>query len=380
MYQINQNFSIQLACKLDHLAEEIAKAIPTADNQPKEEINYFQALESIKVLVNPLFEKIVDLSKKAGFEKVEKFEAAPKGACENFLFAILKDEKVAEVVLAKNKKYGFLQMGGGKTMPNESCSQAAHREAQEEFSFTGKENQLQQITIESESGMPIFHFVKGVHLAYISPEQAEQLKLSDDMANNSIERLPVEEFLKITDNDSKPIDHGFDRKWIAEAIRDQRTGTAKSYYKRSINDDDHCMADKALDWMQRIRVNSKDIENIQSIIGNFVASEWHVDSLGSGNWKSPENRETVKKSAQKVVDAMVERLLPQWTFQGKKGEEVGTQVKVQEAASVYVNGELIPSFLTISQMVALQNRSIKKQEFEITSVSRISGNVNILTK
>jgi hypothetical protein len=150
---------------LNSLAEKLQQAtIPSETGTEEMQGNYFSALLEISNTVQPLFTKIANCCHEAGFKDVELFQAAPKGRCENFLFLEKNVNEVTHVILAKNKSKGFLQNGGGKTQVGESICDAAVREAKEEFDFPGTVNDMYQITTETESGFPIFHFVKGVHV------------------------------------------------------------------------------------------------------------------------------------------------------------------------------------------------------------------------
>lgn len=365
--------------------EILAKNIASVPKQPeaKEEVGYLEAIRTIYEITQPCFNRIAELAEKMGFSKVEAFEAWPKGLCENFIFGVADPSgKVTNVILAKNKKYQFLQNGGGKTGSKESSEQAAFKEAQEEFSFKGTEKQIKKITIESESGLPSFHFVKGVNLILITPEEAAQLKLADDMVSNEIATMPVEKFLGVTKADVKPIDHGFDRKWIGQYIEALNNGKAigeNQFYQRQVTEEDQIMAARAFEWMKNIRVNSHDLHHLQNLIQSAMTS-FPEKGAAHGPWKSENNREVVKKAAQKVVDAIVKKLLPDWTYVGKKGEEKACQIKVQEAVGVLVNDDPLPSFLTIPQMVALQSKLSKGHQIEIVSLSQDGEFRNIITK
>lgn len=375
-----QSFSTVMGFQLEALSRKI-------ESEPKQaeitgELGYLEVLRAIYTITQPFFNTIATLAEKAGFEKVEAFEAWPKGLCENFIFGVVDDSgKVRDVILAKNKKYQFLQNGGGKTGFKESSQEAALREAQEEFNFSGRIEQLKKITIESESGMPSFNFVKGVNLVLIKPEDSSKLKLADDMASNEITSLPVEEFLRVTDSDTKPIDHGFDRKWIAEYIRviNNEKTVQNHFNQRMITEEDHLMASKAYEWMKNIRINKSDIDHLKDLIQQFAISNFTEQTIAEGKWKTDKNREVVKKAAQKVVDALVKKLLPEWKYMGKKGEEKACQVKVQEAVGVLVNNDPLPSFLTIPQMVVLQSQLAKNDKIDILSISNVGEFRNITT-
>jgi 8-oxo-dGTP pyrophosphatase MutT (NUDIX family) len=376
------SFSTQMCAHLESLAKKIeSEAIPS---EVTSEMGYLETLQAIYTISQPLFNQIASLAENAGFEKVEAFEAWPKGLCENFVFGVVDagNGKITHVILAKNKKYQFLQNGGGKTTSKESSEQAAFREAQEEFSFDGQKEQIKRITIESESGAPSFNFVKGVHIALITPEQASKLKLADDMASNEITSLSVEEFLRITDADTKPIDHGFDRKWIAEYVRSMNSGALQhslKYNERQITEEDQLIAAKALEWMNKIHVNKNHFYPIKDLIQQASQINFSELSQAEGAWKSDKNREIIKKSAQKVIDAIVKKLLPEWKYAGKKGEEKACQVKVQEAVGILVNGDPLPSFLTIPQMAALQSGLLKGNKVEWVSIANEGDCRNITT-
>lgn len=203
--------------------------------------------------------------------------------------------------------------------------------------------------------MPVFHFVKGVHVTEVTPAEAAELRLGDDMASNEIVRLSIDEFLSITDGDQKPIDHGFDRKSIAQYFRGTRI-------ERTTTPMDCELALKAYEWMEKIHVPHAEVLRLEKLIVDFVKGELQapISAQADGAWKSATNRETVKKAAQKVIDALVSKLLPPWIYQGKKGEETACQVKVQEAAGVSVNEEVLPSFLTLLQMFLVQTKRFEK--------------------
>ncbi len=376
------SFSIAMESQLNFLAQQIENDTK-AVSQVNIELGYLEVLQAIYTITQPIFNRLVTLAEEAGLGKVEPFEAWPKGLCENFVFGVIESKKIQNVVLARNKKYKFLQNGGGKTGANETSLQAALRESQEEFGFTGKLEQVKKITIESESRISTFHFVKGVNIILITPQQAHQLKLADDMASNEIANLPVKEFLDLTDKEIKPIDHGFDRQWIAKYIRafnslEMKNVEKLQFNQRMITKEDQIIASKVFEWMKKIHVNKNEINNLQDLIQQFSIN-LTVNSKAQGLWKSAENREVVKKSSQKVVDAIVKKLLPDWKYIGKNGEETACQVKVQEAVGVLVNGDPLPAFLTIPQMVSLQCGLGYGQKFEITSFSQWGEFRNITT-
>jgi 8-oxo-dGTP pyrophosphatase MutT (NUDIX family) len=378
------SFSIALGFQLESLAKQIENE-PKRSYKAKEELGYLEALRAIYTITQPFFNRLAALAEKAGFGKVEAFEAWPKGLCENFIFGVVESGKIKDVVLATNNKHKFLQNGGGKTGASESSEQAAFREAQEEFGFSGKIEQMKKITIESESGMPEFHFVKGVNIALITPQEAINLKLGDDMARNELTSLPIDEFLRVTDEDTKPIDHGFDRKWIAKYIRafnsnDEKALQNLQLYQRLITEEDQVIASKAFEWMKGVRVNISDIDRLKDLIQKFDSTKFEEQTKAEGAWKSPENRELVKKAAQKVVDAIVKKLFPDWKYMSKKGEETACQVKVQEAVGILVNGDPLPSFLTIPQMISLQCGLAKGCKFEIAALSQNGESRDITTE
>lgn len=350
-------FSSNISYDLSVLAQNISQA-PKADSS-EQALGYKESLLAIHEMTLPLFELIKGQAEKAGFEGVELFEAWPKGHCQNFVFAVLDSNSatVTDVILAKNKKFGFLQNGGGKTLGGEDIRGSAFREAQEEFSFNGTQEQMKYITIETESGMPAFHFVKGVHIGFVTPEQAETLKLSDDMKKNEIVKMPIEEFLNVTANDKKPVDHGFDRKWIAKYLAAVNNGERPQFFstRDEVSDTDRELAQKADAWMKTVSVNLQEIAFLKKTIVDFT-QQMMIGGSADGEWKTSSNRDAVKKSAQSVVDAIVNRILPQWTYESKGAQKVACQVKVQAAQGVLVNGEPLPSFMTLPQLAAKQSR------------------------
>jgi 8-oxo-dGTP pyrophosphatase MutT (NUDIX family) len=358
------NISSVLASHLDALTAKIRASSNICQDSAQEEFhqNYLETLRTIHTLTLPLFEALLHLERAAGFSAAELLEAWPKGRCENFVFAVRDQGNVEKMILAKNKKWGFLQNGGGKTPFHETSHAATFREAQEEFGFNGRSEQVKYITVESESGIPSFHFVKGVHVIEITTEQAAELKLGDDMASNEIISLSLDEFLLTADNDLTPIDHGFDRKSIALYLMEKKAGISQFYNERITTKVDCNIAEKAYAWMNSICVPKTEIAGLERLFAEFVENELKapVDAEAIGAWKSAANREMIKKAAQKVVDAIVLKLLPAWTYEGKKGEETACQVKVQEATGVSVNGEVLPSFLTIPQMFLLQAKRFEE--------------------
>ena len=373
-------FSSMICSHFEALTKQIENAPLTSTMET--ELRYLETLHAIYTITQPLFNQVAELAKKAGFENVEAFEAWPKGLCENFVFGVTDESgKISSVILAKNKKYQFLQNGGGKTLPNESSQQAALREAQEEFHFDGQIEQIKKITIESESGFPSFNFVKGVYLVLATPEQASQLKLGDDMSSNEKTDLPVDTFMDVTDRDNKPVDHGFDRKWIAKYIKSINSGSTQQNLDlncRTITEEDEQMAAKAKDWMKNIRVNKKDLDCLKELIQQSPLPLL-MEQTKPEEWKSEKNREIIKSSAQKMIDAIVKRHLPEWKYMGKKGGQNACQIKVQEAVGILVNGDPLPAFLTIPQMVALQSKLKIGHKVEIVAISNTGEYRNITT-
>jgi len=325
--------------------------------------DYFSALYEISNVVRPLFVQISSHCKKAGFEDVELFEAAPKGRCENFVFLEKNGTEFAHVILAKNKSKGFLQNGGGKTQMGESISDAAVRESKEEFNFPGSASDMHQITTETESGFPIFHFVKGVHVGFVTPYEADQLRLGDDMQANTIYKMSVPEFLEVTAKDTKPIDHGFDRKWIAEYIKD----SGSSFNQRTLSEQDVKVALQAYDWMKDIKIDTGMLNQLKVIVQEAI-TEMNVTGDANGKWKDKQNRDAIREASQKIVDVITKKLLPEWTYEVKGEKKVGCQMKVQGAQGYMIGDDLLPSFLTAPQYFAL--KSIYKGELPQTLIGK----------
>lgn len=365
-----QNFPTALACQIDKLTQAI-QDMPRMQNATGVELNYTQTIRAIHDMTLCLFKKIADYATKAGFDDVNLLEAWPKGLCENFVCATVVDSKITEVILTKNNKWGFYQNGGGKTLDNETSRQAAHREAQEELNFPGQIHQVKRITIESESGDPQFHFVKGVWMCFVTPEQANLVKPGDDIQDSTLVRLPTEEFLKITDEDKTPYDHGFDRKWMAQYVREMNESKPLAedmcYNTREISEADTAMANKAREWMRQVRVRKDELANYEMLITLFSVNLVQPEAKAQGKWRSDENRKVVQESAQKMVNKLVEKFLPAWTYITKKGEQTVRQIKVQDAVGFLVNGEPLPSFLTISQFVKVQDDDVRKYRMESLS-------------
>jgi hypothetical protein len=134
------SFSSKIASQLEILAEKIPLEPKQVASETK--LTYPDTLLAIHEITQPLFDKIATLAEKAGFGKIEAFQAWPKALCENFVFAVIEASgNITHVILAKNKKHGFLQNGGGKTGATETSEQAVLREAQEEFGFNGRMEQ-----------------------------------------------------------------------------------------------------------------------------------------------------------------------------------------------------------------------------------------------
>lgn len=360
----NNHFSSTTAAQIDQLTKTI-EAAPKVNCEGKE-YSYTQTVRAIHDMTLCLFKKIADSAQKAGFKDVNLLEAWPKGLCENFVCAT-KDEtgNVTEVILSYNTQYKFYQNGGGKTLDNESSAYAAHREAHEELNFpVNARDQMRRITIESESSEPVFHFVKGVHVGFVTPEQANQLKTGDDIADSKLVRLPTDEFVRITNEDKTPYDHGFDRKWISSYIqamnRKENLRTDMHYNEREITVEDAAIAAKARAWMSAIHVSKGELDMLETLISEFVAKMEITEAKGEGNWRTKPNRGVVQSSAQKLVNTLVNRLLPAWTYATKKGEQTACQIKVQDAVGFFLNGEPLPSFLTIPQMVSVQDAKAKR--------------------
>src|ERR1700733_9688686 len=98
------SFSTVMGSQLEVLAKKIEcepKQSPINQN-----MNYFETLDAIHEITQPLFNTLADLAEKAGFKKVEAFAAWPKGLCENFIFGVVDGAgNVTDVVLARNKKH-----------------------------------------------------------------------------------------------------------------------------------------------------------------------------------------------------------------------------------------------------------------------------------
>lgn len=377
----NNHFSSTTAAQIDQLTKTI-EAAPKVNCEGKE-YSYTQTVRAIHDMTLCLFKKIADSAQKAGFKDVNLLEAWPKGLCENFVCAT-KDEtgNVTEVILSYNTQYKFYQNGGGKTLDNESSAYAAHREAHEELNFpVNARDQMRRITIESESSEPVFHFVKGVHVGFVTPEQANQLKTGDDIADSKLVRLPTDEFVRITNEDKTPYDHGFDRKWISQYIqamnRKENLLSDMHYKVREITAEDSAIATKAREWMSKIHVSKGELDMLEKLIVEFVAKMEFPEAKAEGNWRTKPNRGAVQASAQKLVNTLVNRLLPAWTYPTKKGEQTACQIKVQDAVGFFLNGEPLPSFLTIPQMVSVQDEKAKR--FHMLDLSNLGHWRNLIT-
>lgn len=345
----NVSITSNLCAHLHSLSEKLQQTTVAAETKEMRG-NYFSALIEISNIVRPLFVQISSCCKKAGFEDVELFEAAPKGRCENFVFLEKNGSEFTHVILAKNKSKGFLQNGGGKTQVGESISDAAVRESKEEFNFPGSERDMHQITTETESGFPIFHFVKGVHVGFVTPEQAGQLRLGDDMQANAICRMSVQEFLEVTERDTKPIDHGFDRKWIAEYIK----SNGSRFNQRRLSEQDVKLALQAYEWMKDIKLDIAMLSQLKTIVQEAL-KEMNVTGEANGKWKDKQNRDAIREASQKIVDVITKKLLPEWTFDVKGEKKVGCQMKVQGAQGYMIGNDFLPSFLTAPQYFALKS-------------------------
>lgn len=346
---MNVSITSNLCAYLHSLSEKLQQTTVPAESKAIHG-NYFSALTEISNVVQPLFTQIANCCEHAGFEDIELFEAAPKGRCENFVFLEKNGNDITHVILAKNKSKGFLQNGGGKTQVGESVSDAAVREAKEEFNFPGTAQDMHQITTETESGFPIFHFVKGVHVGFVTPEQSAQLKLGDDMKANEICRMSVPEFLDVTEKDTKPIDHGFDRKWIAEYIKNN----GMAFNQRKLTDQDVKVALQAHEWMKGIQLDIVMLRQLNMIVQEAVKG-MIITGEANGKWKDKQNRDAIRDAAQKVVDVITKKLLPEWTYDVKGEKKVGCQMKVQGAQGYMIGNDFLPSFLTAPQYFALKN-------------------------
>jgi 8-oxo-dGTP pyrophosphatase MutT (NUDIX family) len=370
------DFSTSIASHLDVLALRIAQTTSSSTHNLAIK-SYDESLKYISLIVQKLFDEISAIAASQTTSEVRTLRASPKGLCENFAFLETNAEgAITHVILAQNKDKGFLQLGGGKTNEDESSRDAAFREAVEEFNYSGSIAYMTRVGVETRSGLPVFHFAKGVHVAVVDANVAAQLKLGDDMASNIITRMPVDEYLAVVDANTKPIDHAFDMKLIAATIRSYRAdGVFAENRRMTITSEDRAVAEKAKAWMKTVSVDLSLLAEFREYIGETAAliSENRIPIIGE--WKSKENRGVVQKAAQKVVDAIVERLLPAWTYAGKNGEEKACQLKVQDAVSVTVEGKLLPSFLTLPQMVAM---SMDKDQFEVLGIIDLGVKRDIL--
>jgi hypothetical protein len=336
----------QNICKLvDSLTEGITQ-LALEPNPKTVQGDYFEILSRISKMVAPLFEKIHKTCKDAGLERAALLVAAPRVRVENFVFLVENSEtkKVTDVVLAKNLKYKFLMNGGGKTRVGETYLEGAKREAKEEFNYSGE---LTYLTTESESGMPSFAFGKGVYVGKVSPELAPNLKLADDMSDKELCKMPVTEFLDVTDKDTKPMDHGFDRKWIAKYIREGKV--SKEFNQRTLTKEDVEAAVKFHEWEKGIKFNCSLCQKLEQMILKET-EKMNFEGKMKGSWRDKDKREAITASAQKLVNLIMQKVgLPEW----KCGEKTALQLKVADGQGFTVDkGVLLPSFLTTPQYVA----------------------------
>ncbi len=345
--------------------EELATKLQSFGQEPVQksiQADYFSILGKISTIVTPLFKRIHEICLDAGLSRAALLVAAPRVRVENFVFLVQdpQTQDFTHVVLAKNKKFGFLQNGGGKTRVGENFVDAAVREAKEEFSFP--HHSLTYLTTESEGGMPAFHFGKGVYIGVVSPEEAPDsppvddpsykgLKLADDMKDKDYCKMTIPEFLKITDEDKKPIDHGFDRKWIAKFLREKNI--TEEFSQRTLSKEDVDAAVKFQEWEKGIKFDETLCTHMEEIVQRFV-SELRVDGHMKGSWRDKDNREQITKAAQKIVDIITKKLVSDWTYMdSKKGMQSALQMKVQDGQGFTIdNGVLLPSFMTTPQYMA----------------------------
>lgn len=386
-----------LVALTDNLVAQI-NDVPPLDKEVQDEwghIGYYETLKRINNFTRPLLIVI------PGWAGIDHMEAWPKGRCECFVFATVVNEKITHVILTRNKEHGFLQHGAGEAGLFENSSiLKAHRVAIEEFGLYAPYRQVQYLTSESENGFPVSHFVKGVSVILVTPEQSVNLKLTNTETNELV-TIPVQEFFDTTDRDIHPTDYGFDRKHIARYIRNYNAFNVDCDYQvRETTDEDCRIAQKAKKWIEGIQVPRMELMRISDIFDELCQKQLVSYAVERNKvLKSVDEYDTVVGALQKVVDTVVSRLLPPWTYQGQNGIETARQVKVQKAAGIFINGNPLPSFLTIPQIFALENNltegnhrlkiveydqyahdSIQKTESISTVISRLLSNINEMSE
>jgi hypothetical protein len=145
-------------------------------------------------------------------------------------------------------------------------------------------------------------------------------------------------------------------------------GTVTTPY--AITEKDENKAIKEKEWIENIEVNKNAVDQLGKIIRNFIATELIFNDRAEGKWESPQNRDQIIGAAQKVVDTIFTRLLPEYC----------SPFKISEATPIFVNGILLPAFFTVPQMVAFQGYSWDKRAFTISHIERNQGYLNIFTQ
>lgn len=356
------SFSMVLSSCLDRLACSISDAPNTRNNAivyddatDCDHFDYFATLSLIYKMTNDLFLKISHCATTAGFSDVQRFHASPRGRRESIVLGVIgENARIVEVILLRNPS-GTLLNAEGDLFEGEDIIQAADRAANEEFKFS--KFSWTPITVEFQNGRPVSHSVTGVNLFIVTTEKAADVALANQLSDCALVRLPVEEFLEKTDNDTHPVDHGCVRKHIAKFIRCNNSSYRREDFRtHDVTESDCEVARKAKIWIDNVHVHIAKVLQLKNIITEFNAREFAQPVEGEvvGPWRSPENRDRVQEAAQRVVDAIVAKLLPAWIYQGTNGPLEACQVKVQEAVPVMVNWNFIPSFLTERQFLALQ--------------------------
>lgn len=344
---------------------------------------YFDALEELRKAFMPVAEAIKNRATAAGFRAVELFAASPKSHVQKLVFAVADPESgrierlIPQVLTATNSA----------SIDPSRCAWTA---GQEQANFSGRKGQLLKVAVLSDSDTKISHSVKGLWIAIISPQQASELTL-EPTGDKPERQLSLADYATSTDalSTEQLRNAGFDQNLLARYLEaynndSEANPVGMQLSRKTITQEDIDLAQKTQTWLASVEVQEAEMMHV---VRRLKALSFSIAIPGkcAEDWRAQCYQGAVREAAQKIIDSVASRWFPTWSSEDQCEQANTRQVKVQAAQSIRVNGQLLPSWLTHTQLAVMQagasaeleGRVVHIASMEVTDEGQV---VNIVTE